>query len=185
MYNITDLKIGTTIKFREHAVVIIYSEHSKLGRGGGIMRTKIRDLESGAILEHTFKDNDKIEELELNRKVAQYLYADGESYCFMDPETFEQFTLSKTILGNSANYLQEGKNFTILYAEDKPLNIELPIKMDFRIAEAEPGIKGNTVSGGTKMAVLENGIKVQVPLFIKSGDKIRIDTRTGRYIERA
>ncbi|MFH1749929.1 MAG: elongation factor P [bacterium] len=184
MLNINDLKVGTTISFRGHAAVVMYTEHSKVARGGGIMRTKIRDLETGTILEHVFKGNDKIEELNINRKKAQFLYKDTDQYYFMDPESYEQFSLNSEVLDDSGQYLQDNKTFTIIYADDKALNVELPIKMDFKVAEADPAVKGNTVSGGTKNAILENNIKVQVPLFVKAGDMIRIDTRNGKYVER-
>ncbi len=184
MYSINNLQSGTTIKFRGHAAIILYAEHSKVARGTGIMRTKIRDLETGAILEQVFKGNDKIEEVNLSRRKAQYLYNQNEQYFFMDTESYEQFSLNKSVLGETAKYLQESQIFTILYAENKPLNLELPIKMKFKVAEAEPGVRGNTVSGGTKNAVLENGLKIQVPLFIKAGDIIRIDTRSEKYVER-
>ena len=185
MLSINDLKIGTTFKFRDHAAMIVYSEHSKLGRGGGIMRTKIRDLETGASFEHTFKGADKVEEVDLVRQQAQYLYNTDERYFFMDPASFEQFNLNQSQLGESAKYLQEGKIFNILYVDNKPLNLELPIKMTFIVAEADPATRGNTVSGALKNAVLDNNIRVQVPLFIKIGDKVVVDTRTGKYVERA
>ncbi len=184
MYSINDLKVGTTIKFRGNATVIIYTEHSKVARGSGIMRTKIRNLETGTTIEYVFKGNDKIEELDINRKKAQFLYKDDDECYFMDPVSYEQFTLNSSVLGESSQYLQDGKTFTIIYADEKALNIELPIKMEFKVLEADPSVKGNTVSGGTKNALLENNIKIQVPLFIKVDDVIRIDTRSGKYIER-
>jgi elongation factor P len=185
MYSINDLKTGMTIRFRGHPAIVLYSEHSKSGRGGGIMRTKLKNLDDGSTIEHTFKGSDKIEELDLSRKKAQYLYRAGGEFHFMDPTTYDQFGLNGSVIGGSARFMLENQEVVILYADDKPINLELPIKMTFEVTEADPGAKGNTVSTATKNAKIETGIDVQVPLFIESGDKIVLDTRTGKYVERS
>lgn len=136
-------------------------------------------------MEKTFQGSDKIEEAEMAKSKAQYLYKEGENYFFMDNVNYEQFSLPKSVLGDLTNYLIEGTEVTILVHGTIPINIELPIKMDFRVVEAPPTIKGNTADGGTKLVTLETGIKVNTPLFVKEGDIIRINTETGEYSERA
>jgi len=185
MLAINDLKIGTKITYNGEPYVVIFGQHSKLGRGGGIMRTKLRNLISATIIEKTFAGAEKLEEAELETKKAQYLYNDTINYFFMDSTSFEQFSLSKNQLRETAQYLKEGGEVDILYYQDKAINISLPIKMTFAVTYTEPGFKGNTASTVTKPATLETGSQVQVPLFIKTGDKIVLDTRTGQYVERA
>ncbi|MBM2820968.1 MAG: elongation factor elongation factor [Candidatus Berkelbacteria bacterium] len=185
MLSINDLKVGTKVNFNGQPYVVIFSEHSKLGRGGGIQRTKMRNLISAAIIEKTFSGAEKLEEAELETKKAQYLYKDDNGYNFMDSATFEQFSLAKNQLGKTAGFLKEGGEVDILYFEEEPININLPIKMTFEITYTEPGFKGNTASTVNKPATIETGSQVMVPLFIKNGDKIVLDTRTGEYVERA
>lgn len=185
MLSINDLKIGTKIIFNQEPHQVIYTEHSKLGRGGGILRTKIKNLISGATLEKTFAGAEKIQEAELETKKAQYLYKDAENFYFMDAKNFEQFSISSTQIGKMANFLKESAEIDILYFENKPINIQLPIKITLEITYTEPGFKGNTASTVLKPATLETGAQINVPLFIKDGDKIVIDTRTGAYVERA
>lgn len=166
-------------------MTVVASQHSKLGRGGGIMRTKLKNLISGTIIEKTFAGAEKLEEAELETKKAQYLYADESGYNFMDSATFEQFSLSKSQLGETARFLKEGGEVGIIYFDDQPINVNLPIKMTFEITYTEPGFRGNTTSNVLKPATLETGAQVNVPIFIKNGDKIVLDTRTGEYVERA
>lgn len=184
MLSINDLKVGTKINFEGAPYVVISSQHSKLGRGGGIQRTKLRNLISGTILEKTFAGAEKLEEAELETKKAQYLYHDEAGYNFMDSATFEQFSLTKNQLGQVANFLKEGGEVDIIYFDNQPININLPIKMTFEVTYTEPGFKGNTASTVNKPATIETGAQVNVPLFIKDGDKIVIDTRTGQYVSR-
>ena len=185
MLSINDLKIGSKIIFNSQPMVVIFSQHSKLGRGGGIMRTKLRNLISGTILEKTFAGAEKLEEAELETKKAQYLYHDEKGYHFMDSATFEQFSLDKNQLGDIARFLKEGGEVDIIYFKDKPININFPIKITLEVTYTEPGFRGNTATNVLKPATLETGAQVQVPIFIKTGDKIVLDTRTGEYVERA
>lgn len=185
MLSLTDLKPGAAFELEGQPYLILYSEHSKLGRGGAIMRTKIRNLLSGAIIERTFKGSDNFPEADLDYKKAQYLYKDGNDYFFMDLETFEQFFLPADQIGENKNYLKEEAEAEIIFYRNKPINLKLPLKMDFKVTYAEPGFKGDTASTTTKPATLETGAQIQVPLFIKIGDIIRVDTRTGEYVERA
>jgi elongation factor P len=185
MLTINDLRIGTKIIFNNAPHVVIYTEHSKLGRGGGILRTKIKNLITGAQIEKTFAGAEKLEEASLETKKAQFLYQADNLFYFMDLQTFEQFTLNATQLGNFAKFLCDGENVDILYFRDEPINVQLPIKIQLKVSYAEPGFKGNTASTVQKPATLENGTKINVPLFIKENDIIVVDTRTGQYVERA
>ena len=185
MLTINDLKIGTKITYNNEPYMVIFAQHSKLGRGGAILRTKLRNLINGTIIEKTFAGAEKLEEAELETKKAQYLYNDTINYHFMDSANFEQFGLSKNQLQEAIKFLKEGSKIDIIYFQEKPINVGLPIKITFEVTYTEPGFKGNTASAVTKPATLETGAQVQVPLFIKPGDKIVIDTRSGEYVERA
>ena len=185
MLTINDLKIGTKITYNDAPYVVIFSQHSKLGRGGGIMRTRLRHLIDGTIIEKTFAGAEKLEEAELETKKAQYLYKDDTGYHFMDSGTFEQFSLAKNQLGKTADFLKESGEVDILYFDDKPINLNLPIKIVLEVTYTEPGFRGNTTSNVLKPATLETGAQINVPIFIKIGDKIVLDTRTGEYVERA
>ena len=198
MLNINDLKIGTKIIFNGEPFEVRFSQHSKLGRGGGILRAKIKNLRDGGIIEHTFAGKEKIEEAELETKKAQFLYRDppagGDNFHFMDSATFEQFSLSHSQIGDVARFLKDGENVDILYfsaqgrsasgGNDEPINVQLPIKIKLEVTYTEPGFKGNTASTVTKPATLETGAQINVPLFIKEGDVIVLDTRTGEYVAR-
>ena len=185
MLSINDLKLGTKIIFNNQPHQVIYTEHSKLGRGGSILRTKIKNLVSDTVIDKTFAGNEKIEEAELETKKAQFLYKADNQYFFMDSATFEQFELTDNQIGNSGKFLKENTDVDILYFDDEPINIQLPIKITLSVTYTEPGYKGNTSSATTKPATLETGAQINVPLFVKDGDKIIVDTRTGEYVERA
>jgi len=185
MLNLSDIKTGKTISINNEPYLVIFHQHSKMGRAGAVLRTKLRNLKTGAVMEKTFQGSDKIEEAEMAKSKAQFLYREGENYFFMDNTSYEQFSLPKSVLGELTNYLIEGTEVTILVHGSTPINIELPVKMDFKVVEAPPAIKGNTADGGSKLVTLETGIKVNTPLFVKQGDIIRINTETGEYSERA
>lgn len=184
MLNLSDLKIGTKIIVGNDPYIVIFSQHSKIGRGGAIVRSKLKNLLTGATIAKTFQGAEKIEEAELRKKSAQFLYADTENAHFMDNENFEQFELKKPLIAEQLNFLSENSPVEILYFREQPINIELPIKMTFEIISTPPGVKGNSAGSVTKLATISTGKQVAVPLFIKEGDKILIDTRTGNYIER-
>lgn len=149
------------------------------------MRTKLKNLRTGAIVKKTFQGNDKFDEAEIETKKAQYLYADDGTFYFMNNQSYEQFELPEKVIGDNAKFLKDGSEIDILYFDNQPINIELPIKIDLEVTEAPPSIKGNTADGGSKQVTLETGAKVSVPLFVKTGDKIRVNTQTGEYAERA
>jgi len=185
MLSLSDIKTGKTIALNNEPYLVIFHQHSKMGRAGAVLRTKIRNLKTGAVMEKTFQGADKIEEADISKSKAQYLYREGENFFFMDNLSYEQFSLPKSVLGDLTNFLIEGTEVTILNFASTPINIELPVKMDFKVVEAPPAIRGNTADGGTKLVTLETGIKVSTPLFVKQGDVIRINTETGQYAERA
>jgi elongation factor P len=185
MINLSEIKTGKTISLDNDPYLVIFHQHSKIGRAGAVLRTKLRNLKTGAVMEKTFQGSDKIEEAEITKSKAQYLYCEGENYFFMDDVNYEQFSLPKSVLGNLTNYLIDGTELTILNYNNAPINIELPVKMELKVIEAPPAIRGNTADGGTKQVMLETGIQVNTPLFVKAGDIIRINTETGEYTERA
>lgn len=150
-----------------------------------MLRCKLKNLLDGSIIDHTFKGNDKIEEAQITRSRAQFTYAQGDKYNFMDSENFEQFALSGETLGSAKNFLKEGTPVDVLNFNSRPINVTLPVKMDFAVTETEPAVRGNTAQGSvTKPAILETGAKVQVPIFVKVGDRVLVNTQTGEYVER-
>ncbi len=184
MLSLSDIKTGKTISINNEPYLVTFHQHSKIGRAGAVLRTKLKNLRTGAILEKNFQGSDKIEEAEISKSKAQFLYREGENFFFMDSVSYEQFSLPENVLAELTKYLLENTEVTILNFNGQPINIELPIKMEFRVVEAPPAIRGNTADGGTKQVTLETGIKVNTPLFIKEGDVIRINTETGEYVER-
>ena len=185
MLNISEIKTGKSIILNGEPYAVIYCEHSKMGRAGAVLRTKLKNLISGAVLEKTFQGADRIEEAEIAKSKAQYLYKDGENYVFMDNETYNQFSLSRETLGGSVKYLIEGTEVVILNFNGRPANIELPVKMKLKVVEAPPGVKGDTVSGGSKAVKLETGLEITAPLFIKKGDEVIVNAEKGEYVSRS
>ena len=184
MLSLSEVKTGKNITLNNEPYLVIFHQHSKTGRAGAVLRTKIRSLKTSAAMEKTFQGADKIEEAEISKTKAQYLYREGENYLFMDNSSFEQFSLPESVLGEFTKYLLENTGVTILNYNNKPINIELPVKIELKVVEAPPGVRGNTADGGTKQVTLETGIKVNTPLFVKEGDILRINTETREYVER-
>ncbi|MCX6810104.1 MAG: elongation factor P [Candidatus Berkelbacteria bacterium] len=185
MLSISDLQLGTALIYNGAPHQVIFREHSKLGRGGAILRSKIKNLLTGAILDITFKGNEKFEEAQMNRSKATFTYRAGQIYNFMDSVNFEQFELKGEQIGTQADFLKEGVEVDVLSWNSKPININLPFKVDLEVVEAPPAVRGNTAQGSvTKPVVLETGSKLNAPLFIKTGDLIKVNTQTGEYVER-
>lgn len=182
---ITDLQPGVFLVYNSQPHQVVWKEHSKHGRGGAIMRTKLKNLLSGALFDITFKGNEKLEQADITRSKAQFTYKDQNTYNFMSNQTFEQFSLNADQIGNSGNFITEGMEVDVLNWNNQPININPPIKVDLKITETEPGIRGNTAQGSvTKPAITETGAKVLVPIFINSGDTVKVNTETGEYVER-
>ncbi|MFZ2187423.1 MAG: elongation factor P [Candidatus Moraniibacteriota bacterium] len=185
MLNLTDIKTGRKIIWNNEPYLVLDYLHSMIGRGGAVMRTKLKNLLSGAIIDYTFQGAEKVEEAEISKSHAQYLYHEGDEYQFMDMVTFDQFSLSKNVLGDMPMYLVEGTEVSILNWNGRPINAELPVKVTLKVTDAPPGIKGDTASGGGKVVTLETGLRVTAPLFIKVDDCIVINTEKGAYVSRA
>jgi len=188
MISVTELRAGTTFKQDGQMFVVLKYSHTKMGRGSGNIKIKARNLESGSVIEKSFITGAKVEPLEVQQREATFLYSSGDQLAFMSARTYEQFEINTKLLGEQAKFLQEGATVKVLFTNDKqqkPLSVDLPPKMTFKIIEADPGVKGDSAANMLKSVKLNNGITVKAPLFIKIGDKIIIDTRTGEYMERS
>lgn len=179
-----NFKNGTKIELDGIPYSIVEFQHVKPGKGGAFVRTKIKNLRNGRVLEKTFRAGEKVNEAQVEEKNMQYLYPEGDKFCFMDNDTYEQIFLSAEQLDDNHNFLQENANVQIVFHNGEPIGVELPIFVELEVVETDPGMKGDTASGGSKPATLNTGVVIQVPLFINIGDKIRIDTRSGQYMER-
>ena len=185
MIQSTQLRPGMVIKFNNDLFSIFKTEHRTPGNLRGFVQAKMRNLRSGSMMEHRFSSEDKVERATLDEHEMEYLYDDGEFYYFMNTENYEQMHLTKDILGDVVNYLIPQARVTVEFYEGKPISVELPPAVDMTVIETEPGIKGATVSNVTKPAKLETGLIVLVPPFINPGEKIRVNTSEGTYLERA
>lgn len=181
---VSDLSKGTTIEYQGELYTVVDYSHVFKGRGRAVAQTKLKHLLTGKVISETLSDADDFRLAFLEERLLKYLYSDGERHHFMDNETYEQFSLSREQLAEHVGYLKENMDVTGLFHEDAFLKIRLPITVELRVTESEPGVRGDTVSGAMKPATLETGLTVKVPLFIERGDVIRVDTRDGSYIER-
>ncbi len=163
---------------------VLEYKHTKMGRGTASIKLKVRNLLSGAVVEKTFISGARVKPIETEVKILQYLYQEGDSYFFMEPQTFEQFSLSAKTLAGKEKFLKEGETVKVLFWQERPLAVEMPLTMIFTVIQTSPGVKGDSVSASFKPATLDNDLVVKVPLFINVGDKIKVDTRSGNYLER-
>ncbi|HEY64085.1 MAG TPA: elongation factor P [Caldilineae bacterium] len=184
MISVTEMRKGTVVELDGELYRVLEYHHHKPGRGNAIIRTKLRNLRSGAIVDRTFTSGERVQDVRLDHHTVQYLYRDGDLYYFMDMETFEQPALSASVLGDAVYYLKEGITVEMETYEGEPIDIQLPTTVDLEVVEAEPGFAGDTAASATKQVVVETGLKVQVPLFVNVGDVIRVDTRDGSYVTR-
>ncbi len=180
----SEIKLGKIISINDQPYKVVFTQHSKQARSGAVLRTKLKNLVNGSVVEKTFSGSDKAEEAGLEKTKASFLYADGDNYNFMDQETFEQFSFTKDYIGEQVQFLKEGTIVDILKYNGKSINIGLPTKMEFKVTSAPPGIKGDTAGTATKQVTIETGAQIRCPLFINDGDEIRINTETGEYVER-
>ncbi|MFC2000370.1 elongation factor P [Chloroflexota bacterium] len=185
MYSAGELRKGSTIELDGQLYRILDYSHIKIARGSAQVRLKLRDIRAGHTFERTFQASEKFKRAYLEHRKVQYLYNDAELYYFMDNESFEQTPLDTELLGDALNFLKEGMNLEVLTYKDQPVGVELPIAVELVVAETGPGFKGDTATAGTKPATLETGLVIQVPMFINTGDVLKVDTRTGDYLERA
>jgi len=180
----TEFRNGLKIEIDGEPFVIVEFQHVKPGKGGAFVRTKFKSLKSGNVTDKTFRAGEKVDVPELEEKTMQYLYAADKDRIFMDTASYEQVSMSEKQLGESINYLKENMEIKVLYHKGAPINIEVPMFVELEIAQTDPGVKGDTASGGSKPATLETGAVVKVPLYMNEGDVIKVDTRTGTFIER-
>ncbi len=179
-----EFRNGLKIEIDGEPYVIVEFQHVKPGKGGAFVRTKMKSLKSGNVIDRTFRSGEKVDVPELEEKTMQYLYAADRDRVFMDTSSYEQISMSEQQLGDSINYLKENTEIKVLYYKGRPINIDVPMFVELAIAKTDPGVRGDTASGGSKPATLETGAVVKVPFYLNEGDVIKIDTRTGTFIER-
>lgn len=179
------LRKGITIELDGELYQVLDYHHIKMGRGSAQLRLKLRDIRGGHTMERTFQASEKFRLAQLDSRHVQYLYNDNDLYYFMDEENYEQIPLNSSQLGDVLNYLKESMSLLLSSYKDEIIGVELPVAMELKVVETEPGFKGDTATAGTKAAKLETGITIQVPLFINNGDVVKVDTRSGSYLERA
>ena len=184
MLSLSEIKLGKVLKINNEPYVIIKTEHHKMGRGGAVLKTKLRNMISGNVIEHTYQGNEKAEEAEVEKKNADFLYKDEQNGFFMDNVSFEQFDLPLEVIGDQLQFLKDNTEVSVLYYEGKPMTIKLPIKVELKVTMAPPGVKGNSAGNVMKQAELETGALLNVPMFVETDDVIRINTETGEYVER-
>ena len=184
MATTADIKNGVVILHKNKRMKVIDFQHVKPGKGGAFVRTKLKDLLSGKIMDHTFNAGARMEYIRIEARKMQYLYDDGNSYYFMDNDTYEQIAVSDGVIAEAKNFLKAGMEVDLLFDGSEVLDVRIPPHVNLVVIETEPGFKGNTATGATKPAKIETGFTLQVPLFIEIDDVLRIDTRTGEYVER-
>lgn len=182
--NVNELRNGTFFKEGKDILLVVTYEHVKTGRGSGNIKLKVRNVRSGAVVEKSFITGARVDEADVEKKKAQFLYRDGDLFNFMDPSSFEQFSISSQVIGDQAKFLKDGLEVILIVSEGEALGLELPNSLVYEIAETGPGEKGNSVSNVYKEATLDNGLVVKVPMFMKVGEKVKVDTRNGEYVER-
>ncbi|MHB1683151.1 MAG: elongation factor P [Bacilli bacterium] len=185
MISSNDFRPGTTIEYDGSIWRVIEFMHVKPGKGAAFVRTKLKNIRTGGVREMTFRAGEKVARARIENRQMQYLYSDGDNYTFMDAETFEQINLPKEQLEYELNFLKENMNCVVMLYDGEAIGLELPNTVELEVAETEPGIRGDTATGGSKPARLETGYSVQVPFFINIGDRLIIDTRSGLYVSRA
>jgi elongation factor P len=184
MYETSDIRKNLKIELDGDPYIVIDFQFVKPGKGNAFTRTKLRNMKTGAVIERTYRSGEKFTPAALEEKQMQYLYADGDQYCFMDTGTYEQVYLTKEQIGDGFGFLTENLVVDILFHSHEAIGVTLPNFVEIEVAESEPGVKGDTTSGASKPATLTTGIVIDVPLFVEAGDVLRIDTRTGEYVER-
>ena len=184
MADTSDFKNGLVFKHKNNLMKIVEFLHVKPGKGSAFVRTKLKNIKTGQVVDETFRSGEKVEAVRLEAQQFNYLYKDNEGYYFMNNDTFEQISLSEESIGDSANFLIENTETTIVFYEDSPVEIRLPVHINYEVVDTDPGEKGNTAQGGSKPAKIETGLILQVPLFVQIGDSVKVDTKERKYIER-
>ena len=184
MISAGDFRNGITIELEGNVFQIIEFQHVKPGKGAAFVRTKLKNIKNGGVVEKTFRPTEKCPQARIDRKDMQYLYADGDMYNFMDVETYEQIALSQDEIGDALKFVKENEMVKMLSHNGQVFSVEPPLFVELEITETEPGFKGDTATGASKPAIVETGAQIMVPLFVERGDKVQIDTRTGEYLKR-
>ncbi len=184
MISTNQFKNGTAIKVDGKRFTIIYFQHVKPGKGSAFVRTRLRNLDTGAVVEKTFRAGEKVENVRTESRQMSYLYSDGDLRYFMDTDTYEQLPIPAEVIGEAAGYIVPNSTVTVLSADGEVVSVEPPAHVDLEVAETDPGLKGDTATGGSKPATLETGVVVQVPLFVNVGERVRVDTRSNDYLTR-
>jgi elongation factor P len=179
-----EFRNGAKIEIDGEPFVIVEFQHVKPGKGGAFVRTKLKSMKTGNVIDRTYRSGEKLETPNIEEKNMQFLYATGDEYFFMDNETYEQSSLTAKQMGDNKNWLKENMVVQVLYHNGNPINVEVPMFVELKVVRTDPGVKGDTAAGGTKPATLETGAVVKVPLYLEEGEVIKVDTRTGEYLER-
>ena len=188
MIEVTQLRAGTVYEDANTGVgpwMVLKYEHVKMGRGSATIKVKIKNLKTGTLIEKSYTNGARMQDVTLTKRQGQYLYKDGDEFIFMDPETYEQFNVKEDLIGDQSKFLKEGTQIDLKFYNEEPISIALPLKMTFTVVETDPGVRGNTVSNVFKDATIDTGAKVKVPLFVEEGERIVVNTDTGEYVERA
>lgn len=185
MLSLTEIKVGSLITINGEPYVVVKSEHHKVARGGATLKTKLKNLITGNMVERTYQGNDRAEEADVEKRKSNYLYKDESFAYFMDNESYEQFSLPMDQLGGKEKFMKDGIDVMVMYFDGKPMSVELPIKVELAVTSAPPGVRGNSAGNVMKTAELETGAMISVPMFVESGDVIRINTESEEYVERA
>jgi elongation factor P len=180
-----DLKTGMTLNIDGQLWNVVDFQHVKPGKGGAFVRTKLKNVMSGKVVDRTFNAGVRVEQASVDRRDMQYLYREGDDFVFMDTQDYDQPHIPASVVGDAANYLLEEQNVTVAFNEGVPLYVELPAAVELTVSQTDPGLQGDRSTGGTKPATLETGAQIHVPLFITTGEKVKVDTRTGQYLGRA
>lgn len=184
MASTADFKNGLVLEIDGQLFQLVYFQHVKPGKGGAFVRTRLRNIDTGALIEKTFRAGEKLESVRTESRPMTYLYRDGDLLYFMDTETYEQIAVSLEVVGDAVGYIVPNGTVSVLSADGEVVSVEPPAHVDLEVAETDPGLKGDTATGGSKPATLETGVVVQVPLFVNAGDRVRVDTRTNEYLTR-
>ncbi len=179
-----DLKNGMTLNLPEGLFSVVEFQHVKPGKGGTFVRTKLKNVRTGAVIDRTYRADEKLDQAIIDKREMQFLYTDGGAYVFMDNSDYEQMTSPREGLGSAADFLKEGDSALLQFFEGEIIGVDLPAAVELTVTQTEPGVQGDRVSGARKPATLETGLTVQVPLFVSSGDKVKVDTRSGEYLTR-
>ncbi len=185
MIETNDFRNGTAFEMDGKLLTVVTVEHIKMARAGAVIKAKLKNIRDGSIYEQSFRSGDKYRTVRIEKSEASYMYGDGDNYHFMDVQTYDQLALARDRLQDVLPFLKEGNSVSLLRYEDEVIGVELPITLELEVSHTEPGVRGDTVSGTSKPATLETGAQLNVPLFVNQGDRIRVDTRSGHYIERA